>query len=42
VWAADVYQDPFDRMVVAQAMTEDLTVVTGDQAIHRYNVKWVW
>ena len=33
---------PFDRMLVAQALTEDLTLVTSDEYIHRYPVKWVW
>lgn len=30
--------DPFDRMLVAQAMAENLTLVTRDPAIMRYGV----
>jgi PIN domain nuclease of toxin-antitoxin system len=37
-----LHKDPFDRMLVAQAIAEDLTLVTSDEAIHRYAVKWVW
>jgi PIN domain nuclease of toxin-antitoxin system len=33
-----LHRDPFDRFLVAQAITEDLTVVTRDPAIARYRV----
>jgi len=33
-----VHRDPFDRMLVAQAQVEGLTIVTGDRAISRYPV----
>ena len=32
------HDDPFDRMLVAQAQAEGLTVVTRDEAIRRYGV----
>ena len=32
------HADPFDRMLVAQARLERLTIVTGDSAIARYDV----
>lgn len=32
------HRDPFDRMLVAQAQTEQLTLVTADVAIERYDV----
>ena len=32
------HRDPFDRMLVAQARAEGLTVATRDDAIARYNV----
>ena len=32
------HQDPFDRMLVAQAQTEGLTVVTYDKAFADYDV----
>ena len=37
-----LHRDPFDRMLVAQALAEDLTLVTADEAIRRYPVKSVW
>ena len=33
-----VHDDPFDRMLVAQAQSEELTVVTGDPVFARYGV----
>ena len=33
-----LHRDPFDRLLVAQALAEDLTVVTRDPAIARYHV----
>lgn len=32
------HRDPFDRMLVAQAIVERLTIVTRDEAIGRYPV----
>jgi PIN domain nuclease of toxin-antitoxin system len=32
------HRDPFDRMLVAQAIVERLTIVTRDQAMARYPV----
>ena len=33
---APIHQDPFDRALIAQAMVEELTLVTTDAAIVRY------
>ena len=33
------HDDPFDRMLVAQAQAEDLTVVTHDPALQKYEVR---
>lgn len=38
----DVHGDPFDRMLVAQAVAEDMSVVTGDPAFAQYPVDVVW
>lgn len=32
------HRDPFDRMLVAQALDEGLTLVSKDEAIHAYDV----
>ena len=34
--------DPFDRMLVAQAIEEGLTLVTADVTVQRYPVAWLW
>jgi PIN domain nuclease of toxin-antitoxin system len=31
------HRDPFDRMIIAQAFAEDLTVVTGDIVFAAYD-----
>ena len=33
-----LHRDPFDRMLIAQARAENLTLVTRDPQIHRYEV----
>jgi PIN domain nuclease of toxin-antitoxin system len=38
----ELHRDPFDRMLVAQAVTEGLTVVSGDPEISRYSVSVAW
>ena len=34
----DIHKDPFDRMLIAQAIIEKLTLVTRDKIIARYDV----
>lgn len=36
------HRDPFDRMLIAQACEEQLTVLTDDAHFQRYPVKVVW
>ena len=38
----DHHRDPFDRMLVAQAMTEGLTLVSSDDQLTRYPISVVW
>jgi PIN domain nuclease of toxin-antitoxin system len=33
-----LHGDPFDRMLVAQARVESLTLATADESLRRYNV----
>ncbi len=35
----DHHADPFDRLLIAQAQLEDLTIVTSDAAFEDYDVK---
>lgn len=34
-----LHADPFDRMLIAQARLEALTLATADEAIERYDVR---
>jgi PIN domain nuclease of toxin-antitoxin system len=36
------HQDPFDRLIIAQAMTEEMTVLTADRAFAKYSVDVLW
>ena len=36
------HRDPFDRMLIAQALQEDLTIVSADRVFGRYGVPRVW
>ena len=37
-----IHRDPFDRIIIATAMCEDMSIVTSDKNIRSYNVKCVW
>jgi PIN domain nuclease of toxin-antitoxin system len=34
--------DPFDRLLIAQAQTEGLTILTSDKQFRRYDVAIMW
>lgn len=36
------HRDPFDRLLVAQAMEEKLSVVSADKQFAKYGVKRIW
>lgn len=36
------HRDPFDRMLIAQAQVEDLTLVSSDSAFSQYEVPLLW
>lgn len=36
------HKDPFDRMLISQAMVEDMTIVTVDKRFSDYDVKVLW
>lgn len=38
----DIHKDPFDRLLIAQAIENNLTIVTTDPKILQYNVKTIW
>ena len=36
------HRDPFDRMLIATALTEKLTLVSGDRAFKEYDAPVLW
>ncbi len=37
-----IHRDPFDRILIAQALADDLELVTGDQRLRAYPIKTIW
>lgn len=37
-----LHRDPFDRLLVAQARHEGLTLLSADPQVRQYDVAWVW
>jgi PIN domain nuclease of toxin-antitoxin system len=37
-----IHKDPFDRLIIATAKAENLTIITADENIQKYDVKWKW
>ncbi|MBA3610415.1 MAG: type II toxin-antitoxin system VapC family toxin [Rubrobacter sp.] len=36
------HRDPFDRLIVAQALSEGVPVLTADPLVARYSVETIW
>jgi len=36
------HQDPFDRILIAQALSENVPIVSNDRALDGYGVKRLW
>ncbi len=36
------HSDPFDRLIIAQAMVEEMTVLTSDRIFEKYPIDVVW
>jgi len=36
------HRDPFDRLLIAAAKTEGLTIITADENIQKYDVAFAW
>jgi len=36
------HQDPFDRMLIAQARLEGMTLLTADRVFEKYAVEMIW
>lgn len=37
-----IHNDPFDRLIICQAIAENFTIVTSDSLIPKYPVKTIW
>jgi PIN domain nuclease of toxin-antitoxin system len=37
-----IHRDPFDRLLIATAIAEGMTIITADENIVRYEVKHIW
>ena len=37
-----IHKDPFDRILIAQAITEDMAIVSSDAIFDRYGVARLW
>jgi len=37
-----IHRDPFDRMLVAQALEDGIPIVTRDETIAQYQVQTIW
>lgn len=38
----EIHKDPFDRMLICQALVENLTLLTPDPLIQQYPVNYFW
>ena len=36
------HRDPFDRLIIAQAIAEEMTILTADRVFAKYPVEVVW
>ncbi len=36
------HRDPFDRLLVAQCLTENITLISKDKVFDKYSIKRVW
>jgi len=36
------HRDPFDRLLIATAIAEDMTFLSADENVVKYDVKWQW
>ncbi len=36
------HNDPFDRLIIAQAQAEEMAIMTADRAFRRYQVSLLW
>jgi len=37
-----LHKDPFDRLIISTAISENLTIITADENIQKYDTPWLW
>jgi PIN domain nuclease of toxin-antitoxin system len=37
-----LHRDPFDRLLIATAVEEGVTLLSADENIHQYDIQWAW
>ena len=37
-----IHRDPFDRLLISTALCEDLIIITIDENIEKYDIRWIW
>ena len=42
MYLPDIHKDPFDRLLIAQAIENELTIITKDNNIKLYDIKTIW
>ena len=36
------HRDPFDRMLIAQSVADDLPIITADRYFNKYSIRTIW
>ncbi|MCL2088045.1 MAG: type II toxin-antitoxin system VapC family toxin [Oscillospiraceae bacterium] len=37
-----IHKDPFDRLLISTTLNENVTIITADENIQKYDVSWIW
>ena len=37
-----LHKDPFDRLLISTSLVENMTLITIDENIQKYDVAWIW
>jgi len=37
-----IHRDPFDGLIIATALVENMSIITSDENIQKYDVPWIW
>jgi len=37
-----LHREPYDRLIISTAVIEELTLITKDENIQKYEISWIW